>query len=194
MALLSQRTASARGPVAVLCLATMLAAVVAGAVPPAPAQAPVASEYQVKAAFLYNFAKFVEWPAPASAEPDGKFVIGVLGDDPFGSDLDEVIRGKTVNGQPLELRRFQPAEDVRGCHIVFISASESGRLEGILASLRQSSVLTVADMPGFSERGGMVTLLRKGTRVGFEINTVPAIEAGLRISSKLLQLADTVRQ
>lgn len=149
-------------------------------------------EYQVKAAYLFNFLKFVEWPSSAFADPLAPFVIGIVGDDPFGSALAEVTVGKTVQGRDLVIRRYHPGENLRGASILFISASEKKRLSQLLASLRGSSVLTVADMDGFLDAGGMIQLLSENDRVRFAINVDETTRARLKVSSKLLSLAHVV--
>lgn len=147
------------------------------------------SEYQVKAAFLYNFAKFVDWPAEAFAGSNGMLVIGVIGDDPFGGALDQAINGKTINGRPLVVRRLRWGQDLRSCHILFISSSERKHLQQIIQSLRGASVLTVGDMGQFNQEGGIINFILEASKVRFEINSRGAGQAQLRISSKLLALA-----
>ena len=143
-------------------------------------------EYQVKAAFLCNFSKFVEWPD--SVEP-GPIVIAILGPDPFGRILDELVRSKTAQGRRIEVRRFTRAEDARGCQIVFIGTTDERKVRSILKDLEGSSALTVSEMPQFLEWGGMLSLALRGDRVVFEANPQAAEHEGLRLSSKLLQLA-----
>jgi len=151
-----------------------------------------ASEYQVKAAYLFNFLKFVQWPADAFQDPLAPIVIGIMGDDPFGEALPQVVVGKTVQGRDLVIRKYHAGEDLRGSHILFISASEKKKLPQLLASLHGSSVLTVADMDHFVESGGMIQLLIEDRRVRFAIDVGTASRARLKISSKLLSLARTV--
>jgi len=152
-------------------------------------QAQSSSEYQVKAAFLYNFARFVDWPAEAFAGSSGKLVIGVIGDDPFGGALDQAINGKMINGRPLVVLRLRWGQDLRSCHILFISSSEQKRLPQIIQSLRGASVLTVGDMWQFNQQGGIINLILEANKVRFEINSRGADQARLKISSKLLSLA-----
>ncbi len=147
------------------------------------------SEYQVKAAFLYNFAKFVDWPGDALGNGNGPLVIGVIGDDPFGGALDQAINGKTVKGRTLVVRRLKWGQDLRSCHVLFISSSEQKRLREIIESLRGASVLTVGDMGQFNQHGGIINLILEANKVRFEINSRGADQARLRISSKLLSLA-----
>jgi hypothetical protein len=147
------------------------------------------NEYQVKAAFLYNFAKFVEWPSEAFGDSNAPLVIGVIGDDPFGGALDQAINGKSVGGHSLVARRLRWGQDLRSCQILYISSSERKHLSQIIQSLRRASVLTVGDMDEFNQQGGMINFILEASRVRFEINSREADQARLRISSKLLTLA-----
>jgi len=151
-----------------------------------------AGEYQVKAAFLYNFAKYVQWPADAQAVQTGTFVITVLGNDPFGPSLDETLRGKTIDRLKVVVRRASTAEELRASQIVFISASERGQLPVILKRLEGAPTLTVAEMDDFAERGGVIGFRMDGDRVRLDINPSAAARARLRISSELLKLARIV--
>ena len=137
-------------------------------------QAQSSGEYQIKAAFLYNFAKFVDWPAEAFAGSNGKLIIGVIGDDPFGGALNQAINGKTINGRPLLVRRLRWGQDLRSCHILFISSSERQRLPQIIQSLRGASVLTVGDMGQFNQQGGIINFILEANKVRFEINSCGA--------------------
>jgi hypothetical protein len=150
------------------------------------------SEYQVKAAYLFNFLKFVEYPSESFADPLAPMVIGVVGDDPFGNALPQIVIGKSVQGRDLVIRVYRTGEDLRGAHILFISTSEKKRLPVILSSLRGSSVLTVSDAAGFLEAGGMIQFLNENGRVRFAINVEATNRAKLKMSSKLLSLARLV--
>jgi hypothetical protein len=153
---------------------------------------PVALEYQIKAVFLFNFAQFVDWPVTAFADGDSPLVIGILGDDPFGHYLDEAVKGEKVNNRPMVIRRFSRVEDAVGCHILFISRSERARLGQILDQLKDRSVLTVGDMDGFSQLGGMIRFAMENNKVRLKINLRAAKAAHLMISSKLLRPAEIV--
>lgn len=150
------------------------------------------SEYQVKAAYLFNFLKFVEWAEDSFADPLAPIVIGVVGEDPFGSSLPEVVVGKTVQGRDLVLRKYRAGEDLRGAHLLFISASERKQLPQILSTLRGSSTLTVADTEGFLEVGGMIQFLSANEQVHFAINVDAVSKSRLKVSSKLLSLAKSI--
>ncbi|HEX9933563.1 MAG TPA: YfiR family protein [bacterium] len=152
------------------------------------------SEYEVKAAFLYNFAKFVEWPTSAVRDTTSPFVIGVLGRDPFGAILDQVIGSKSIKGKRLVIRRFSDWTGLSFCHLLFVSSSERTNLSLILEKLSRSCTLTVAEMEGFTENRGMVQFVMRDNRIHFMINAVAADEAGLKLSSKLLNLAVGVKK
>jgi hypothetical protein len=152
------------------------------------------TEYQVKAAYLFNFLKFVEWPDDAAADPHGKWVIGVVGDSPVGGELARLVEGKNVLGRDLQVKKFQAADNLRVCNILFISESEKKRVPSILAALRGSSVLTVADMGNFIGLGGMVELVVEEGRVRVTIDVGATGRARLRVSSKLLALAQAVKE
>lgn len=154
-----------------------------------PCRAQVAAgEYEVKAAFLPNFAKFVTWPL--STLPAGApFVIGIVGDDPFGSLLTHTIAGQFVDGHPLHARYVRWNDDFRGCQILFVASSELPHVAQILSEAAIAGALTVADFESFARRGGMIELRMVGNRVRFEINAAAAAASGLRISSRLLTLA-----
>jgi hypothetical protein len=158
-------------------------------VTPAMAQRP--GEYQVKAAYLYGFGRFVEWP-PAPATADGAFVLCVLGDDPFGRLLDQVTEGGALKNQPVTVRRIARPEEGTGCDTLFVSASEQPRLPRILSVLARKPVLTVGDSPEFAQRGGMIGFSMEGSRVRFTVNLVAAQEAGLMLQSELLRVAASV--
>jgi hypothetical protein len=163
-------------------------AVIAGA---ARSAEPQSGEYLVKAAFIYNIAKFVEWP-PGTFETDSSpVVLCILGKDPFGGSL-KTIEGKAVQGRPLIVRHIERVEDPGPCHILFISSSEAARLPQILAHVKDARILTIADMPRFAQNGGVINLVTMENRIGMEINTTAAEQARIQISSKLLKLARIV--
>jgi len=149
-------------------------------------------EYQVKAAFLFNFTQFVDWPAKELRDPQEPFVIGVLGDDPFGAMLDEIVHGETVNGRALIVQRYRSVDDIGTCHVLFISRSEAYHLEEILRRLKGRSILTVSDMSGFARNGGVIRFVTMANKIRLRISLDAARSAGLTISSKLLRPADLV--
>lgn len=146
------------------------------------------SEYQIKAAFLYNFAKFVDWPSNASNDEKNIFKIGILGDDPFGAEI-SVIEKKLVRGMPLKIIRAASLSELGGCRVIFLSASIELQLAGILEQLCEKPVLTVGDTSGFAHQGVMINLITVGNKIRFQINQASADRAGLKISSHLLRLA-----
>ncbi len=152
---------------------------------------PAAQEHQVKAAFVYNFAKFVDWP-PERADARQPVVIGVFGKDPLGPALEQIVQGKTINQRPLVLLRSTHVPDVRACHVLFISPSERKRLPEILETLDGSATLTVSELDDFLQLGGMINLVLNDNKVRFEISEAAARRTRLRISSKLLSLASRV--
>jgi hypothetical protein len=158
------------------------------------AQQPKVSEYQVKAIYLYNFGRFVQWPPNATAAKGDSFSICVLGQDPFGPSLDSTLAGETLDGKPLAAKRISTPRDAGECRILFISSTEENHLKEILAALDESSILTVSDIPAFSRRGGMIQFVLEGDKVRFEINLAKAETAKLTLSSELLKVASAVRR
>lgn len=159
-------------------------------VPNAYAQ-PRSLEYEIKAAFLYNFAKFIEWPAKGPADTS-TIIIGTLGEDPFGDTL-RTIEGKSIEGRKVVTKRFKSVRDLEFSHVLFISPSEKERLGEIMKVLKDWSVLTVGEMAGFVEAGGIINFIIEGNKVRFEINAVNAERARLRLSSRLLNVAKVVK-
>jgi hypothetical protein len=150
-------------------------------------------EYEVKAAFLYNFSKFVKWPA-AALRNRAEFTICVIGRDPFGTPLDMLLAGETVDGKRVVARRISGSTDTATCEIAFISISEERRLKEILATLAKANTLTVSDIPQFAQRGGMIEFILSGNKVRFDINLTPAEKAGLMLGSDLLRVAVSVKR
>jgi hypothetical protein len=160
--------------------------------PHTPASTP--TEYEVKAAYLYNFGRFVQWPAKATTAGGDSFAICVLGEDPFGTVLHATIAGETIGGKNVVAKRISKPQDGVNCRILFISSSEDRQLKEVLAALDKVSVLTVSDMAQFARRGGMVQFILDGKKVRFEVNLFTAERAGLTLSSQLLKLATNVRR
>ncbi len=175
------------GIVAWLLLAALVWSAPSGAGGTTPSR-----EYQVKAVFLFNFTQFIEWPAEAFADPAAPLVIGVLGEDPFGAFLDETVRGERANGRSLIVERYRRIQEIGNCQVLFVSRSESDRLDQILASLAGKPVLTVGDFEGFALRGGVIRLTTVGGKIRLRINLDSAKAAKLTISSKLLRPAQIV--
>jgi hypothetical protein len=158
----------------------------------ARAQASLSDEYQIKAACLLNFAQFIEWPAASFAAPDAPIVVGVLGDDPFGTALEDTFQDESIQGRKLVVKRSRHVEDLKACHMLFISKSEKDRLTDILQSLGGASIVTVGEMDEFTQRGGIINFYLDHNKVRFEINTDAAQRKGLKISSQLLKRAKIV--
>jgi uncharacterized protein DUF4154 len=148
------------------------------------------TEYEVKAAFIYNFARYIQWPK--ESDINKPFVIGVIGKDPFGVVLDDSVRGQKVQGRPVAIKRFTKIDDVPDCDILFVSASENGHLYQILGALRQAPVLTIGEVDKFAELGGMINLTTEDKRIRFEVNVQAMERAGLKAGSQLLRLARIV--
>jgi hypothetical protein len=153
-----------------------------------------ASEYEVKATYLYNFGRFVHWSADASFAKNESFPICVIGQDPFGTTLDTILSGETIEGRPVVAKRVSKPQDALDCRILYISLSENARLKETLAGLDKAGVLTVSDIPQFSERGGMIQFVLVGNKIRFEVNLTSAQDAGLTMSSDLLKVATAVRK
>ena len=174
------------------------------------------TEYETKAGYLLNFVEFVEWPTGTFQDAASPVIIGIMGKDPFGAEM-EKLKDKLVNGRKLQIKRFKGALEFRGaeapgrrqenltfnqakklaelksCHILFISSSEKKYLSMVLKPLRDSCVVTVGETPVFTREGGIINFLSDGSRVEFEINLDAAERARLKFSSKLLSLAKVVK-
>lgn len=153
------------------------------------AQSQPSREYQVKAAFLFNFCQFVEWPPEVFLSSTSPFVIGILGTDPFGLFLDELIKGEKLNGRPIIVRRYANVKQVQNCHILFISNSEPQVIEQTLAVLGARSILTVSDSYNFANYGGVIQLSTENNKIKLTINVEAARTSRLDISSKLLRVS-----
>jgi hypothetical protein len=152
------------------------------------------SEYQAKAAFLYNVTKFVEWPSQSFRAAGEPLVVCILGENPFGESLEDAVRGKKIGSRPVIVRYVVRVSECDDCHVLFVSASERRRLRTILGAFRSSAVLTVGDTDGFAGEGGVVNFCLEGGRIRIEVNVDAAERAKLRISAKLLSLASIVRR
>jgi len=154
-----------------------------------PAVATAISEYKVKAAFLLNFGKYVEWPSSAQG---GALEICVLGRDPFGSTLDDTLAGRTVGSRSVKARRVSSSADADECSILFVSRADQARVSDVVARFADSPVLLVGEQDRFARQGGMINFVEVNQQVRFEINEAAAKRAGLKISSQLLKLATIV--
>lgn len=149
-------------------------------------------EYQMKAAFLFHFAQFVEWPATAFKDASSPMNYCTVGVDPFRGALEESLRGKMVGAHPLSVQHLKSSEPLQDCQILFIAAAETKRTASVLANLNASPVLTVGESEGFALGGGMIAFCREGNKIRFDINLAAANAARLKISARLLALAKNV--
>jgi YfiR/HmsC-like len=154
---------------------------------PLAAQPSTVAEDDVKAAFLYNFAKYVEWPD--AAFPEGALRVCVVADAAFAKRVDDIIAGETIEGRPVTREAPSTPDQARSCNILFVGGAEAGRADRLLGAVRGAHVLTVGDTADFLARGGVVTFVREGDRVRFDVNVGEAQRAGLIISSRLLRVA-----
>ncbi len=154
------------------------------------------SEYSIKAACIYNFLKFVDWPGESFASGKSPIVIGVIGNTPLGKVLDDVLAGKTVQDRKIDVVHFKGIDDLpdigKRCHLLFVPVSEKDSLNRIFSALKESSVLTIGETAGFCEKGGIINFHLKDDKIRFDVNTAAAGQAKVRISSKLLKLASSV--
>ena len=163
-----------------------------GGVPPAKISPDRALEYKVKAAYLFNFTKYVEWPEQAFSSPEAPIIIGVLGVDPFGELLESTIGDRRVGNRNVKVKRSRRVEDLRQAHVVFVSNSEKERWPAILAALKGTNALTVSDIQQFCDNGGMIAFLIENDVVRFDVNSDNAEHAGLKISARMLSTARAV--
>ena len=175
------------------CVCAGIAGLVVLAVSLAAAQSNKPTEYDVKAAYLFNFAKFVKWPGSAASGRD-TFPICILGDDPFGQALESTVSGERIDGKPVILRHIMSAGNVLNCRILFVSSSEQKRIPFILSSIGRAPVLTVSDTTGFADHKGMIEFVMDHERVRFQVNLSAAERAGLTLSSNLLKVATSVKR
>ena len=157
------------------------------------AEASTLSETQVKALFLFNFTKYVEWPESAFASPTAPLTIGLLGDTELAEPLRALAAGKTVNGHPIVIVDKMTADRATNCHILFLSTAEQKQLPSLLPALRGQPVLAVGENDKFTRLGGIVNFGRRDSKVRLEINTATAGEARLKLCAKLLGVADVVQ-
>ncbi len=172
----------------------LLLAVAAGfaSAPQMRAQSALQREYEIKAAYLYNFINYIDWPADALSSGGSTLTIGIVGESPFGPALDP-LKGKQIKGRTLAVKQLASAKDLEQCQIMFICPSEKARLSEILGQLKDARILTISEIDGFAERGGIINFISERNKVRFEINTDAARRTGLTISSELLKLAKLVK-
>jgi hypothetical protein len=152
------------------------------------------SEYQVKALFLLNFVKYVDWPAAISPDTKAPIVIGILGQDNFNNSLRDAAEGKEINGRAITIRHVSSTDDLSGCSVLFVSSSENNRLDAILGKTSILPILTVGEDEEFLQKGGIINFVLKNGKIGLEINLKVAQQVKLQISSKLLSVAEVVKE
>jgi hypothetical protein len=155
-------------------------------------QSSFASEYQVKAVFLFNFTHFIEWPERAFDNSYSTFIIGIIGDDPFGPYLTAAVEGERLGTHIIRVERFKSVSEIKKCHILYVGSKDPVEIKNILSSAAGKSILTVGDTPNFVRWGGMIRFYTEQNRIRLNINNTLARQAGLRISSKLLRVADVL--
>jgi hypothetical protein len=154
------------------------------------AQTPPSREYQLKAVFLFNFTQFIEWPSASFDTDQSPMVIGILGENPFGSYLEETVAGEKTNGHPVIVHYYQNEEDAKSCHILFINLPESKKRNQAIAALKGKNILTVSDASDFSKQGGMIRFFTSNNKIKLQINLDASRSSELIFSSKLLGLAE----
>lgn len=156
------------------------------------AQAP-SREYQLKAVFLFNFTQFVDWPASAFENDQAPVVIGVMGENPFGNYLARTVSGEKINGHPMAVQYYKNEEEIKSCHILFVNIRETKRLEEALEAVEGKNILTVGDDPDFLKQGGMIRFVMNNNKIKLQINMEACKESKMVLSSKLLRLAEIVK-
>ena len=176
------------------CLARLLCAgVLFAGLTVSRAQDAVSKEYKIKAAYLYNFAKFVDWPGQCFTNTGAPLVVGIFGQNPFGDELEAIAKDHKINGRDIVIKPVTTAAEAAGVQMLFFAAAEDGRIAEILAALKTSPVLTVGESEKFAAAGGEIHFVREADKVRFEINAAAAEQHGLKISAQLLKLARNIR-
>jgi len=173
--------------IAALCLSSILVA------QPLCGQSKVPKEYQLKAAFLYNFAKFVQWPDKSFSDASSPLVIGVLGRNPFGDELEKAVQGRTANGRAIVVKQVQNIGAAHAVQLLFVPAADDSRLTELKEICQNQGILVIGESAGFIKRGGMVSFKVEGDNLRFEVNTSAAAGAELKFSAQLLKLASNTR-
>ena len=173
--------------IAALCLSSILVA------QPLCGQSKVPKEYQLKAAFLYNFAKFVQWPTKSFSDTTSPLVIGVLGQNPFGNELEKAVQGRTANGRAIIVKQIQKVDAAHAVQLLFVPATDDSRLTELKEICQTQGILVIGESAGFIKRGGMVAFKVEGDNLRFEVNTSAAAGAELKFSAQLLKLASNIR-
>jgi len=150
------------------------------------------TEYQIKAKYLYNFTRFVDWPEESFQNPDSPFVIGIIGSDPYGIDLEKTIEGKQIKNRKFRIRRYQNLDNLAFCHILFIGVDNRARRSQIFNKIKNNSILTVGDENNFAKDGGMINFIIKKKKIRFQINREAVKQSRLKMSTKLFKMAEII--
>lgn len=156
------------------------------------AQTNYAQEYQVKAVFLYNFTHFIDWPKEAFESQYTPFVIGIIGNDPFGPFIETTIEGERIGSHVIRSQRFRSISEIKDCHILYIASKDPDEIKNILEMVEGKNILTVGDTPNFTRWGGMIRFFTEQGKIRLQINNTVAKAEGLKISSKLLRVAQVI--
>ena len=160
---------------------------------PLQAEHSFSREYRLKVGLIFNLAQFVVFPEPCGPRAPGRFTVGILGADPFGEEID-ILTGKCIQDKPIQIKRYHTIDDVQDCHMLFIGASEKTGIKWIIDRLKAKSILTISDMEGFAEYGGMINMVTVNNRIRFKVNLSRVKTAGLKISAHFLKLATIIDQ
>lgn len=155
-----------------------------------PTQRTPSREYQLKAVFLFNFTQFVEWPTTAFSTNESEMVIGIMGENPFDTYLEELVSGEKINGHPVVIRYFQSIEEITTCHILFIKIEDANKQAQIVSRLKKRNIVTVSETPEFPTYGGMIRFFTMDNKIKFQVNLEASKEANVILRSKLLRLAE----
>lgn len=173
-----------------LLMLMIAGAIILSSTPLCEAKGP--SEYQVKAAFVYNFARFIDWPPQSFADDGSPFVLGVIGDSEIASAVEQIVKGKTVSGRRMVYKRLSADAALDGCNLLLIGATEKRNVGRILDRLKDNNIVTVGETEGFVRYGGVIGFVVQSSKVGFDINVAAAGKKHLKVSSQLLKLARNV--
>jgi hypothetical protein len=154
------------------------------------AQTNTQSEYKVKAIFLYNFTRFIDWPNNAFASNEEPFKIGIVGTDPFGVYLEETVRGEKVSGRSIVVERYKNMKEIKNCHMLYINVTNQRDIKNIVTSVGEKKTLTISENPEFVKWGGMIRIYSDDNKIRIQINDAAARKAGIKISAKLLNVAE----
>jgi hypothetical protein len=177
-----------------LCLATLWLVLASFAAHVSAADSPLAPEYALKAAFLYNFAKFITWPSRAEDDARAGLVIGVCGPEDLTAEIAESLHGRTIGNRVVKVRRVTSTEEAASSNLLFISAVDEAGCRVLQARVRDRPIVTVGESASFAAANGMITFVREEDKLRFEINSTAAERVGLKFSAQLLKLATVVRR